>query len=55
MRDIAFFTDRIPADQSLLVSVQLENVSPPLSHYRFDVSLEGSHLVQGTFGTFLAV
>lgn len=54
MRDIAFFTDRIPADQSLLVSVHLEAVSPPLSHYRFDVSLEGLRLVRGTFGTFLA-
>ena len=54
MRDIAFFTDGIPADQSLLVSVHLEAVSPPLSHYRFDVSLEGLRLVQGTFGTFLA-
>ena len=54
MRDIAFFTDHIPADQSLLVSVQLEAVSPPLSHYCFDVSLENSCLVQGSFGTFLA-
>ena len=54
MRDIAFFTDHIPADQSLLVSVQLEAVSPPLSHYRFDVCLENLRLVQGSFGTFLA-
>jgi predicted hotdog family 3-hydroxylacyl-ACP dehydratase len=54
MRDVAFFSDRIPADQSLLVSVQLEAVSPPLSHYRFDVSLEGLRLVRGCVGTFLA-
>lgn len=54
MRDITFFTDSIPADQPLFVSVRLQAVSPPLSHYRFDVSLEGSHLVQGTVGTYLA-
>jgi predicted hotdog family 3-hydroxylacyl-ACP dehydratase len=55
MRDIAFFTERIPADQSLFVSVQIKAVSPPLSQYHFDISLEDLHLAQGTFGTFLAV
>lgn len=54
MRDVAFFTDRIPAGQSLLVSVHLEAASPPLTHYRFEVSLEGLRLVRGTVGTFLA-
>ena len=55
VRDVGFFTECIPADQSLFVSVHLEAASPPLSHYRFDVSLENLRLVQGTFGTFLAV
>jgi predicted hotdog family 3-hydroxylacyl-ACP dehydratase len=54
MRDVAFFTDRIPADQPLLVSVHLEAAFPPLTHYRFEVSLEGLRLVRGTIGTFLA-
>ncbi len=54
MRDVAFFTDLIPADQSLLVSVHLEAASPPLTHYRFEVSLEGRRLVRGVIGTFLA-
>ncbi len=54
MRDVAFFSDRIPADQSLLVSVHLEAVSPPLTHYRFEVSQEGLRLVCGSVGTFLA-
>lgn len=54
MRDVAFFTDRIPADQSLLVSVHLEAASPPLTHYRFEVSLEELPLVRGAIGTFLA-
>jgi len=54
MRDIAFFSDRIPADQSLLVSVHLEAASPPLTHYCFEVSQAGLLLVRGAIGTFLA-
>jgi len=54
MRDVAFFTDGIPADQSLLVSVRLEAAFPPLTHYRFEVSREGLRLVHGAIGTFLA-
>ena len=54
MRDVAFFTERIPADQSLCVSIRLESASPPLTHYRFEVSLEGSPLARGSIGTFLA-
>jgi len=54
MRDISFCTEQIPAGASLHVSVRLEAVSPPLSHYRFDVSLDGLRLVQGAVGTFLA-
>lgn len=54
VRDVGFFTDCIPADQSLLVSVHLEAASPPLTHYRFEVSLDGVRLVRGAIGTFLA-
>ena len=54
MRDVDFFTDRIPADKSLLVAIHLEAASPPLTHYRFEVSLEGLLLVRGSIGTFLA-
>ncbi|MGQ0578716.1 MAG: ApeI family dehydratase [Betaproteobacteria bacterium] len=53
MRDVTFFTESIPADRSLLVSVHLEAASPPLTHYRFEVSLEDLPLVRGTIGTFL--
>jgi len=53
MRDVDFFTDRIPADKSLQVAVHLKAASPPLSHYRFEVSLEGLLLVRGSIGTFL--
>jgi predicted hotdog family 3-hydroxylacyl-ACP dehydratase len=54
IRDVDFFTDRIPADQSLLVSVHLEDAAPPLTHYRFEVSLDSLLLVRGSIGTFLA-
>jgi 3-hydroxyacyl-[acyl-carrier-protein] dehydratase len=54
MRNVVFFTERIPADKSLLVSAHLEAASPPLTHYRFEVSLDGLRLVSGAIGTFLA-
>lgn len=54
MRDVDFFTDCIPADQSLRVSIRLEAASPPLTHYRFEVSLSGLLLARGSIGTFLA-
>ena len=54
VRDVGFFTDCIPADQSLLVSVHLEAASPPLTHYRFEVSVGGSLLARGAIGTYLA-
>ena len=54
MREVAFFTERIPADQDLLVCVSLEAAAPPLTHYRFDVSLEGMPQTRGTIATFLA-
>ena len=55
MRDVAFFTDRIPADQPLRVSVHLEAASAALAHYRFEVTLDGLLLARGAVGTFLAV
>ena len=54
MREVAFFTDSMPADRELLVSVSLEGAAPPLTHYRFEVSLEGILLTRGTIATFLA-
>lgn len=54
MREVAFFTERIPADRDLLVSVSLEAAALPLTHYRIEVSLEGMPLTRGTIATFLA-
>ena len=54
LRDIAFFTDRLPADRDLLVSVTLEAAAPPLTHYRIEIALEGRLVTRGTIATFLA-
>jgi 3-hydroxyacyl-[acyl-carrier-protein] dehydratase len=54
MREVAFFTEHIPADRDLLVSVSLEAAALPLAHYRIEVSLEGMPLTRGTIATFLA-
>lgn len=53
-RDVAFFSERIPADRDLLVSVGLEAAALPLTHYRVEISLEGMPLTRGTIATFLA-
>jgi predicted hotdog family 3-hydroxylacyl-ACP dehydratase len=54
MREVEFFTERIAADRDLLVSVSLEAASPPLTHYRVEISLEGMLVTRGTIATFLA-
>ncbi|MBI3526450.1 MAG: hypothetical protein HY067_00585 [Betaproteobacteria bacterium] len=54
MREIAFFSDRMPADRDLLVSVSREGAALPLTHYRIEVSLEGMPIVRGTIATFMA-
>jgi predicted hotdog family 3-hydroxylacyl-ACP dehydratase len=55
LREVAFFTERIPADREMLVCVGLEAAAPPLTHYRFDVALDGVPVTRGTIATFLAV
>jgi len=54
LRDMIFFTDRVPADRDLQVSVSLEAAEPPLTHYRIEVALEGMPVTRGTIATFLA-
>jgi 3-hydroxyacyl-[acyl-carrier-protein] dehydratase len=53
MRDIVFFSDRIPADQDLQVSVALDAVALPLTHYRIEVMLDARLLTRGMIATFL--
>lgn len=54
LREVVFFTERMPADQDFLVSVSLDAAAPPLTHYRIEVALEGRLVVRGTIATFLA-
>jgi len=53
MRDVEFFAQAIPAEYTFAVRVCLETATPPLTYYRFAVSLDGQALAQGLFGTFL--
>ena len=54
LREVAFFSERIPADSDLLVSASLEAAAPPLTHYRIEVALAGMPVTRGTIATFLA-
>lgn len=54
MRDVAFFTEQVAAESDLSVSVSLDSAAPPLTHYRFEVSLQGMLQARGTIATFLA-
>jgi 3-hydroxyacyl-[acyl-carrier-protein] dehydratase len=54
VRDVVFYAERIPADQTFLASVRLEAAAPPLTHYRVEVSMRGTPVLRGTIATFLA-
>ena len=54
LRDILFFTDSVPAERDLQVSISLEAAAPPLTHYRIEASLDGKLVTRGTIATFLA-
>ncbi len=53
LRDVVFFIGRIPANQTLLVTVKLDAASPPLSHYQAELRLGDKLLVRGMIATFL--
>ncbi|TPW13613.1 MAG: hypothetical protein FD130_1535, partial [Halothiobacillaceae bacterium] len=53
LRDVLFFTERIPAGETLGVTVILEAAAPPLHHYRVALTLRGQLLAQGMIATFL--
>jgi 3-hydroxyacyl-[acyl-carrier-protein] dehydratase len=55
MRDVEFSAQDIPAECAFSVSVRLETAAPPLTYYRFAISLNGLAVAQGLFATFLAV
>ena len=54
LRDVDYFAASVPAERDLSIAIQLENATPPLTHYRIDVRLDGTPLVRGTIATYLA-
>ena len=54
VRDVEFFADRIPADETLLASVRLDATAPPLMHYAVEVALAARPILRGTVATVLA-
>ncbi|GEM_PF-1148116 len=53
LREVSFFTDRIPVEQMLRVVVRLDASAPPLSHYRVALYADRKLLAQGMIATFL--
>lgn len=54
LRDVVFFAEQIPPDRDFVARVRLDAAAPPLTHYRFEVALEGAPLASGMIATFLA-
>jgi len=53
MRDVTFYAEQIPADTSFLVTIQLQDAAPPLTHYRIEASSEDGLIASGVIATFL--
>ncbi len=53
LRDVDFLADSVPAGRDLSVAIELQIATPPLTHYRIEVLLDGAPLVRGTVGTYL--
>ena len=54
VRDVDFFAERIPADETLLASARLAATAPPLMHYAVEVALAARPILRGTVATVLA-
>ena len=53
LRDITFFAQRIPAEQTLRATVRLEAATLALTHYAMQVDLGSAVILRGTLATFL--
>lgn len=53
LRDVVFFAGRIPAGQTLFVSVRLEAAAAPLSHYQAELRFGDKLLLRGMIATYL--
>jgi predicted hotdog family 3-hydroxylacyl-ACP dehydratase len=54
LRDLMFYTEQLPAGESMRVSVCLEALAPPLTHYRVELTRDGRTLLRGTIATYLS-
>jgi predicted hotdog family 3-hydroxylacyl-ACP dehydratase len=53
LRELAFFTARIPAEAPLVASVRLDAAAPPLTHYAVEVDHDGAAVLRGKIATYL--
>ena len=53
LRDVTFFAQRIPAEQTLRATVRLEAATLALTHYAMQIDLGSAVILRGTLATFL--
>lgn len=54
LRDVQFHRSAIPADVPFAVSVHLDAVAMPLTHYRAEAAIDGRTVMRGLIATVLA-
>jgi len=54
LRDVVLHRRTVPADADLIASIRLEAMTPPLTTYAVDVSVDGELALTGTIGTYLS-
>jgi predicted hotdog family 3-hydroxylacyl-ACP dehydratase len=53
LRDVTFFAQRIPAEETFIATVRLEAATLGLTHYAMQVDLGSVAVLRGTLATFL--
>ena len=53
LRDVTFFAQRIPAEQTFRATVRLEAATLALTHYAMQIDLGSAVILRGTLATFL--
>jgi len=54
LRDVTFFAQRIPAEETLRATVRLEAATLALTHYAMQIDLGSAAILRGTLATFLS-
>jgi 3-hydroxyacyl-[acyl-carrier-protein] dehydratase len=49
---VVFYAGRVPAEAPMIATVVLEDYTPPLAHYRIEVSIDAAPLLRGTIGAW---